>query len=230
MMRGMFRDHVEASRRQLWSDLRALITSYARHDPVRSVAVVGNKPLEPEAERAAAIDRSDLVVRCNSLVLDEPGDEPTLGSACHVVLLNHATHNTPWVFRDYRRRLYLVPQAGFTRYHKVNPQVSFWPADLGAIPVPNAVVTKPLVDRMDPDHVPARLIPTSGLLALYIAHELFSDAEMVASGFSFVDARDQTEWRHHSGSSTGVPAFHDLHLEGALLQSWIDDRSVRFFR
>ncbi len=229
-MPAMFGDEVQAARRQLGNDLRELISSYAGHRPVRSVAVVGNKPLEPDAARAAAIDGSHLVLRCNSLVLDEPGAAPTLGTACHVVLLNHATHNTPWVFRDHRRRLYLVPQAGFGRYHQVNPQVSFWPADLGAIPVPNAVVTKPLVDRMDPHHVPNTLIPTSGTLALVIAHELFPDADMVATGFSFVDAREQTEWRHHSGSSTGVPAFHDLRLEGALLQSWIDDGSVRFYR
>ena len=52
--------------------LRALVRAYARTPDVSSVAVIGNAPLEPSAERAAAIDACDVVFRCNSFVLDTP--------------------------------------------------------------------------------------------------------------------------------------------------------------
>ncbi len=224
----MLSEEIAGSEQQQWDHLREFIASYAERRPVRKVAVVGNAPLQPSADRAAEIDASDLVFRANSLVLDEPTDEPTVGTACHVVLLSHATRNTRWVFRDYRRRAYLAPQAGAPLYFTVGPVVSFWPADLGSIPIPNAVVKKRLVDLLDPDHVPGRLTPTTGLMGLYLAHEMFPDADLVAAGFSFLDGHSQTEWRHHSGGVTAVHKYHDLALEGALMRSWIDDGSLRF--
>jgi len=218
----------DEARDELWDLLGGFLSSYAERQPVAKVAVVGNAPLEPDAARAAEIDSSDLVIRANSLALDEPGDPPCLGTRCHVLILSHATRTTPWVFQDYRRRAYLVPQAGAVRYYKVNPAVSFWPNDLGAVPIPNAVVKKRLVDLMDPDHAPGDLTPTSGLMGLYLAHELFPEADMVATGFSFVDGASQASWRHHSGGETAVNRYHDLALEGGLLRRWIDDGSTRF--
>jgi hypothetical protein len=220
----------ERSRHELWDLLRDLLASYAEHRPIRRVCVVGNAPLPPDAARAAEIDAGDLVVRANSLALDEPDAPPCVGSACHVVILSHAAASTPWIFRDYRKRAYLVPQAGFPLYYKVFPALPSWPADLGAIPIPNSLVKKQLVDRLDPGHQPGRLTPTSGTMGLYLAHEMFPDAELVATGFSFLDDQDQTAWQHHSGSSTAVHKYHDLSLESALLRSWIDDGSVRFLR
>ena len=158
----MWRSDLAGSRQQQWDDLRDFVTSYAAAQPVRTVAVVGNAPLQPDAERAAALDASDLVFRANSMALDEPGDPPCLGTTCHVVLLSHATRITPWVFQDYRRRAYLVPQMGFPLYRVVNGAPAFWPADLGALPIPNAVVKARLADRLDPDHVPGRLGPERG--------------------------------------------------------------------
>jgi len=215
-------------RAELWHLLGDYLAAYAERRPVRKVAVIGNAPLAPHPTRAAEIDSSDLVIRANSLVLDDPGDPPCLGTRCHAVILSHATRITPWVFRDYRRRAYLVPQAGAPRYYKVNPAVSFWPKDLGAVPIPNAVVKKPLVDLLDPGHVPGELTPTSGLLGLYLAHELFPGTELVATGFSFLDGASQESWAHHAGGATAVNRYHDLAREGALLRGWIDDGSLRF--
>lgn len=217
------------SQRQQWDSLRDLFTAYAARRPVRTVAVVGNAPLRPDEERAAAIDASDLVFRMNSLMLDEPGAPPCLGTACHVVVLSRATNMTPWVFRDYRRRAYVILQAGFTVFHTLRPIAKHWPADLGAIPVPNTVVTARLADLLDRDRERNALLPTSGTTALFLAHEMFPGTELVATGLSYLTNREQDEWRHHSGSSTLVNPQHRLDREGALLESWIADGSVRFF-
>lgn len=216
------------SRQEQWDLLREFVTAYAGQPPIRKITVVGNAPLEPSADRAAEIDSSDLVVRANSFVLDEPGGEPTLGTKCHVVILSHATWATPWVFRDYRRRAYLIPQAGFPLYYKVFPAAASWPADLGAIPIPNAVVKQRLADVLDPDHQAGRLTPTSGLLGLFMMHEMFPHATLIATGFSILDGGNPTAWSHHAGRRTPVNRFHDLDREGALLRSWIDDGSARF--
>lgn len=222
----MWRSVLDRSRQQQWDDLRDFVASYAAAQPVRTVAVVGNAPLEPSATRAAELDHSDLVFRANSMMLDEPGDAPCLGTTCHVVVLSHATRITRWVFQDYRRRAYLVPQLGFPAYRVVRGAPAFWPPDLGALPIPNGVVKARLTDRLDPNHVPGRLIPTTGTTALFLAHEMFPEARTVATGFSFLSDQQQTEWAHHSGGSTAVHRLHDLALEGALVRSWIEDGSV----
>jgi hypothetical protein len=225
---GVIVPDLARSRQEQWDLLREFVATYAERQPIGRIAVVGNAPLEPSAERAAAIDASDLVVRANSLVLDEPGAEPTLGTRCHVVILSHATWVTPWVFRDYRKRAYLIPQAGSPLYYKVYPAVSFWPADLGAIPIPNAVVKQRLVDVLDPEHKPGTLTPTSGMLGLFMMHEMFPDADLIATGFSLLDGGNPSAWSHHTGRRTTVNRFHDLDREGALLRSWIDEGSARF--
>jgi hypothetical protein len=212
-----------------WDEIRAFIGAYAAQQPVRKVAVVGNAPLQPDVDRAAELDSSDLVFRANSMILDEPGDPPCVGRACHVVILSRSTRLTRWCFQDYRKRAYLVPQMGFPLYYGVRPRPDFWPADLGAMPIPNKAVKQRIADRLDPNHEPGSITPTSGTAALYLAHEMFPDADLVATGFSFLDSQPQSEWAHHSGGSTAVNKHHDLGLEGALLRSWIDDGSVRFF-
>ena len=65
---------------------------------MRSVAVVGNKPLDPSPDRAAAIDACDLVVRVNGFRLDDDSDEPTYGRRAEVVFFNRALRATPWFF------------------------------------------------------------------------------------------------------------------------------------
>jgi hypothetical protein len=139
---AVLRDQLARTRDDQWDQLRTLLLAYADHTPVRRVAVVGNAPLQPDAVRAAEIDAADLVIRANAVVLDEPGRPPTVGSRCHVVLLSRRTRLTPWALRDYRDRVYLVPQAGFVEYLPGDEvglllDTPFWPADLGAIPLPN---------------------------------------------------------------------------------------------
>jgi hypothetical protein len=135
------------------------------------------------------------------------------------------------VFADYRRRAYLVPQAGFVQYHPGDRvglllETSFWPADLGAMPLPNAVVKARVNRALDPQHRPGSLIPTTGMMALFMAHEMFPQAELLATGFSFLDDSEQTHWSHQSGGRTKVNWQHRLDLEAALLRSWIADDSV----
>jgi hypothetical protein len=236
MMSPVFQDDLLQSQQDQWDSLRALIASYAARQPIAKVAVVGNAPLKPDPERVAEIDSADLVIRANALMLDGPDDPPTLGTACHVAIVSRATLVTPYVFRNYRDRLYLVPQAGFVQYHLQNRiglllETRFWPADLGAVPLPNAVVKKRVATALDPEHKPGSLIPTTGMMALYLAHEMFPEADFVASGFSFVDDTDQTHWHHHSGGyTTKVNWQHRIDLESKLLRSWIDDGSLRFYR
>ena len=165
----------------------------------------------------------------NSLMLDEPGQPPCLGTACHVVLLSRSTRMTEWSLRDYRRRLYLIPQGGFTVFRTLRGQATHWPADLGAVPVPNGAVISRIADRLAPDRKPGSVIPTSGTIMLFLAHELFPEAQIVATGLSFLRNRDQDEWAHHSGGSTAVNPKHKLELEGALLESWIADGRLRFY-
>jgi hypothetical protein len=219
---------VMASEDQQWHDLTDLLSVYAARRPVRKVGVVGNAPLQPNRERADELNACDLVIRANSLVLDEPGDPPCLGSACHVVLLSRSTRVTPWVFQNYRHRAYLLMQTGYTVFHWVRDTAAHWPPDLGAVPVPNKVVTKRLADLLLPEREPTSVLPTTGMTGLFLAHEMFPGADLVATGFSFLEHRDQTEWAHHAGSTTVVNPQHRLDLEGELLQSWIDDGSLRY--
>jgi hypothetical protein len=219
---------IEKSQQEQWDDLRSLMAAYAGRRPVRSVAVVGNAPLPPDRSRASRIDSCDLVIRANSLVLDEPGAEPCVGTACHVVLISRSTRFTKWVFQDYRSRLYLIMQAGFTNFRTIRPTAEHWPSDLGALPVPNTVVTRRLADLLDADRPPASLIPTTGTTGLFLAHEMFPESTLFATGFSFVANRRQSEWAHHAGGVTRVNEKHDLEREGDLLQAWIEDGSVFF--
>ncbi|CCH76192.1 conserved hypothetical protein [Nostocoides japonicum T1-X7] len=228
----MRRGDLERTREEQWCQIRGYLLAYADHAPPRKVAVVGNAPLEPHEERVAEIDSADLVIRVNSLMLDDPGAPPTLGTACHAVVLSRATALTPWVLRDYRRRAYLVPQAGFVQYRPGDTiglllHADFWPPDLGAMPLPNAVVKARAVRALDPGARPGSLIPTTGTTAVFLAHEMFPDADLVVVGFSFLDDAEQTSWSHHSGGHTKVNWQHRLDLEARLLRSWIDDGSAR---
>ena len=228
----VLRADLETTRDAQWDQLRDLLLAYAARRPVDRVAVVGNAPLPPDAGRAAAIDAADLVIRQNSFVLDAPEGQPTVGTSCHVVVLSRATTFTPWTLRDHRDRAFLVPQAGFVEYRPGDEiglllHAGFWPPDLGAMPLPNAVVKARLVRALDPTAEPGSLIPTSGTTALFLAHEMFPGADLVGTGFSFLDDVDQTSWSHHSGGHTRLNRRHRLDLEAALLRSWIADGSLR---
>ncbi len=215
---------------RLLDELRGLMVAYADSPHVARVAAVGNAPLAADDARAREIDSAELVLRANSFVLDTPTDAPCLGTKTHVVLLSRNTSITPWVFRDYRRRLYLIMQGGFSTFHRLRGLPDHWPADLGAMPMPNRWVMSRLSDLLLPGREPGSLIPTTGMTAVYLARTLFREAEIIATGFSFLTDRDQTSWRHHFGSTAPVDTRHRIDLEGALLESWIDEGSVRFLQ
>ena len=223
---------IEGARQRQWDHIRDYLRAYARRPDVAKVVVVGNAPLAADTRRAGEIDEGDLVIRLNSVMLDAPGSPPAVGTSCHAVLLSRSTSVTPWVFHRYRERAYLVPQAGFVQHHSDDPfglllEKRFWPADLGSLPLPNAVVKARLNRMLDPDGGPGTLIPTTGTMALYLAHEMFPEAELVATGFSFLDDPHQTSWAHHSGGKTTVNPLHRLDLEARLLQTWLADGSLR---
>lgn len=228
----MLRAELDATREAQWDTLRHYITSYAARQPVQRVTVVGNAPLAPSAERAAAIDAADLVIRVNAFVLDRPGEQPASGTACHAVLLSRAAVLTPWTLQNHQGRAYLVPQAGWVQWQPgddvgLHPRAGFWPADLGAMPLPNAVVKARLVRALDLTARPGSVIPTTGTTAVFLAHEMFPDADLVATGFSLLDDQTQKTFAHHDGTVTKVNWQHRLDLEAALLQSWIADGSLR---
>ena len=108
--------------------VRELLRSYAETPEVRSIAVIGNAPLEPSEERAAAIDSCDLVLRCNSIMLDRPGDEPRMGRKVHAIAFSRGLLATEFSWHRYRDIAYLVtePSRIYTdRY--LAPHVKRWP-------------------------------------------------------------------------------------------------------
>jgi hypothetical protein len=86
-----------------------------------------------------------------------------------------------------------------------------------------------IADRLAPDRKPGSVLPTSGTIMLFLAHELFPEAELVVTGLSFRRDHGQQEWAHHAGGSTTVNPKHKLDLEGALLESWIAGGRIRFY-
>lgn len=205
------------------------MTAYARRAPVRSVAVVGNAPLRPNAVRAHRIDTADLVIRMNSFVLDVPGAEPCQGTHVDVVVWNRITRATEFVFHDYRERLYALVEP--MRLHG-NPEMwpTSWPADLGLVPVSNRAFTRPLNELLGIPWREERLAPTTGTLATYLAVSLFPDAEITVTGLSYVDAPEQTAWQHQWGDWCPVGREHRIAQESRLLRSWDTDGRIRFVR
>lgn len=216
-------------------DLRRLLASYAARQPASSVAVVANAPLAPDPDRATAIDACDLVVRCNSFVLDR-GDDAYCGRVAHVVVLNAGTRATRSVFDGYSRRLYLRSSPGAVYRRKASvpmPKVDLWPDDLGAVSIPNRAVVAELralvaaEQGADGDGV---VVPTTGMVAAWLARLLFPDAELLLAGFSAIAEGAATEWRHHGREDSGpvpVAAAHKVDTEGVLLRRWVADGVAR---
>ena len=210
---------VSCTRRTL---VRELAQAYARTTPVRSVAVVGNKPLEPSAGRAAAIDSCDLVVRVNGFRLDEPADPPAYGTRADVIFFNRALRATPWFFADYRDRLYLLVEPG--RLHWEPDLIpSWWPQDLGQIHLDNDDLTIPLSRDLGLDSLTEGLWATTGTMAAWWARTTFPEAELHIAGYSFIDEPEQTRWAHASGDDCIVGPEHRIALESDLMRRWLDD-------
>jgi hypothetical protein len=209
--------------------LRPLLDAYAECPEPRSVAVVGNMPMAPDTARAKAIDDCDLVFRVNGFVLDEPDGPPTVGTRCHVVVLNWLIRATKWVFQNYPHRLYLMVEPG--RLHFDGERVpEWWPKDLGYVPVSNSEITLPLSDALG---LPTRQEPTwatTGTMAAWIARTAYPDAELLLTGYSFIDDPHQKSWMHAAGDSCVVGVEHKIDVEGRMLESWTRTSRTRLLR
>lgn len=202
--------------------MREFLASYARHRPVRSVAAVGNKPLEPSAERAAAIDGADLVIRVNSFVLDEPGGPPCHGREVDAILVNRATRATPWLLERYPRKAFLQSDTAMVHSRRVRYRTpAHWPADLGVWQVPNRALTRELRELIWPGYGEERVDPTTGTLAAWLGYRLFPDAELRLAGFSYLDGSRPRTWEHHYGGQVPVSEAHRVDREGSLIATWI---------
>lgn len=198
--------------------LRELVASYGRAARPKTITVVGNAPLAPDAGRADRVDASDLVVRITSLAVDQPGGSRVSGRRCDVVVLHRGVLASPFTFADYTSRLYLLVEPGRLHWEpEVLPR--WWPRDLGFVPVSNYEFTLPLVRVLGLD--PTEPVwPTTGTLAAYLLTELFPDAATTLTGMSIVDNPDQTMFRHAWGDAVEVTAEHRLSAESELLRRW----------
>lgn len=205
--------------------LQDLATAYARHSPVRSVAVVGNAPMEPSRTRAEQVDGCDLVLRVNSFVLDQPGAPPCQGSRADVVLWSRLVPATPHLFASYTERLYVLLEP-MRMYGRAEMWPASWPRDLGFVVARNDAVAVPLLEALG---LPERqgLAPTTGMTAAWLAVTLFPGAEVLVTGISFVENPEQTRWDHQWGDSVVVGAEHRIAAEAAVLRSWIDRGVIR---
>ncbi|HEY0816438.1 MAG TPA: hypothetical protein VGE11_24440 [Pseudonocardia sp.] len=202
-----------ATTRQVLADL---VRGYARHDPPRSVMIVGNAPVAESAERAALIDGSDLVVRMTTFALDEPAGPPRIGRRTDVVLLHRAVVPGPGTFFDHGSRLYLLAEPGRLHWERED-RPDWWPVE--AVSVPNHVFTVALKELMGiPAEDPAW--PTTGTLAAYVFTELFPEATVRMTGTTVIDRPDQTEFAHGWGPAVAITAEHRLAVEGAWLRAW----------
>jgi len=202
--------------------MHGFLAGYARHRPVRSVAVVGNAPLETNAERAAAIDASDLVIRVNSFVLDTPGGDPCHGRETDVVVINRGTRATPWLFQGYQHRAYLQSDTAMVHLAKVRYRTPpYWPADMGVWQIPNRALTAELRELIWPGYEGVRVDPTTGTLAAWLGYRVFPEAELRLTGFSYLGGERPRTWEHHFGAEVRVPDAHRVDREGRLMSSWI---------
>lgn len=215
--------------------VRDLLAAHAVTRDVASVAVVGNAPLDPDPDRARQIDAADLVIRCNSFMLDDPRDEPTQGRSVHAVVFSRGLLATPHSFAKYRDCAYLVTEpsriyteTSLARYVKEWP--TWWPRDLGFVAVPNGAFTFGLLDELGLPWRERVVVPTTGMMAIAIARSCFPAADLVISGFSMIDQPHQSEWRHQAGDSSPIGGAHYITAESRTLRRWIDNGEVRFVR
>ena len=208
--------------------LRELWSSYARTGEVGSIAVVGNAPLSPSTERAAAIDACDLVVRVNSFVIDEPGEQAAGGRRTDVVVWSRLARATSRLYDDYAARLYVMLEP-MRMYHRPEVWPLSWPGDLGFVVARNDAVAVPLLDELGLPWREHALAPTSGTTAVWLARRLFPAAEVLVTGLSFVDDPDPQRWDYQSGASGKIGPEHRIAAEGDLLRRWRDTGEIRFW-
>jgi hypothetical protein len=67
-------------------------------------------------------------------------------------------------------------------------------------------------------------------MAAWIARTSYPDAELVLTGFSFVDDPNQTSWMHAAGDSCIVGPEHQIAAEARLLESWLQSSRTTLLR
>jgi hypothetical protein len=207
--------------------LRELVAAYARAQPVRSVAVVGNAPMEPSTTRAEQIDACDVVIRVNSFVTDGADEPRTQGSRTHVVLWSRLVPATPSLFESYRDRLYVLLEP-MRMYGRREVWPASWPEDLGFVLARNDAVAIPINEALGLPWREQRLAPTTGTTAAWLARHLFPEADVLLTGISFLDDPHQTEWQHQWGDSVGVGPEHRIAAEAVLISGWLEAGRMRF--
>jgi hypothetical protein len=71
--------------------------------------------------------------------------------------------------------------------------------------------------------------PTTGTQAAYLAYRLFPEADIVLTGFSFLDDPEQLSWGYQADlPDAPVHSAHKLDREGAYLQGLVDRGEVRY--
>ncbi|MGW4521571.1 hypothetical protein [Amycolatopsis sp. NPDC004378] len=204
--------------------LRELLRAYGRGQQVRTVTVVGNAPMAPDAARAELIDSSDLVIRMTTFALDEPDAAPAYGTRTDVVVIHRGVIVSPYTFADYTSRLYLLAEPG-RLFWEPEFLPDWWPADLGFVPISNRQYVLPLSRRLGlatDEHVWA----TTGTLVTYLCKRLFPEATVRLTGVSILERPDQTDFEHAWGGKVGVTAEHRLSAESRLLSSWRDSGRI----
>ena len=209
--------------------LRELMATYARDREVRSVAVLGNAPLEPSDARADQIDGADLVIRVNSFVLDRPGRPRAQGSRADVVVFSRMIQATSDFFAGYRSRLYVMLEP-MRMYGRPEMWPQSWPRDLGHVVARNDAVAVPLNEELGLPWREERLAPTSGTTAAWLAITCFPDADVRIAGLSFVDNPEQTTWQHQWGDEVKVGPEHRIAAEAQLIRGWIDTGRARLLQ
>ena len=214
---------------ELLAQMREHAMAYAASTPILRVAVVANAPLEPSEERRDLIDTSDLVIRCNSLALDRVDDPPCVGTRTNVVVTARTTRPTPGFLQDYRNRAYFVGDTFVLGVPDPPGWPSYWPADLGAWPLPNRALGLPLKYLLRPTRGGLGVAPTTGTQAAYLAYRLFPEADIVLTGFSFLDDPEQRSWGYQAAlPDAPVHSAHKLDREAAYLKGLIDRGEVRY--
>jgi len=208
--------------------IAGLVDAYAGRTPVETVAVVGNAPVDPDPARSAAIDAADLVIRVNGFALDGPRHCRGLGTRADVVVIQWLVQATPWVFQDYRSRLYLYNEPG-AMYFDGERLPRWWPADLGLVPIPNREVNQPLSRALGFDPAQPRWA-TTGTVAAWLVRLLYPDARLLLAGFSFIWTPVQSTWDHAYGGASVLTGDHELVAEATMLRSWIEDGTAEYLR
>ena len=206
--------------------LRRLVLARTGGRPPQRIAVVGNAPLSPSAERARRIDGADLRVRMTTFALDT--DVPAAGRETDVVVLHRALAPGPDTFADHARRLYLLAEPGrmFWEDAAIPP---WWPRDIELIPIANREFTRRTRSALRLGRVDIAW-PTTGTLAVHLMHRLFPHARILLTGSSLLDGGAPSSGAvpsgglaHHWGPAVRLPPEHRLHRERRLLQGWRRD-------